>query len=214
MQAWVRSCQGMAGGGRDISKAYAKGQARRASVRDTRPNEMVVTKRATDKKSRNKKKEKKKVRFLFLLFFCKTNLHFNSNFRPFSEGSRAQPLDHRKNPIPSFFGTIGLIRQYEPEKRYSLLAKTTFLGYYSGYYGITGVIPCLGSQFWRTDGLRTEIFQMIDLNVPRSASGGFSLTRNINRGKKERTYWSKAFVVSGFDHMQNFQKDSGRSTKR
>ena len=29
---------------------------------------------------------------------------------------------------------------------FALLAKTTFLGYYNGYYGITGVIPCLGSH--------------------------------------------------------------------
>jgi hypothetical protein len=43
----------------DIVKAYAKGQARRASVRDTRRNDVVVTKRATDKKSRNKKNKKK-----------------------------------------------------------------------------------------------------------------------------------------------------------
>jgi hypothetical protein len=30
---------------------------------------------------------------------------------------------------------------------FALLAKTTFFGYYNGYYGITGVIPCLGSQY-------------------------------------------------------------------
>jgi hypothetical protein len=55
---------------------------------------------------------------------------------------------------------------------------------------------------------------MIGLNVPQSASRRFSLTRNIKGGKKERAYWLKAFVVSGFDHMQIFQKDYGRSTKR
>ena len=35
---------------------------------------------------------------------------------------------------------------FNPSKTFSLLAKTTFLGYYNGYYGITGVIPCLGEQ--------------------------------------------------------------------
>jgi hypothetical protein len=29
---------------------------------------------------------------------------------------------------------------------FALLAKTTFLGYYNGYYGITGVIPCQGQH--------------------------------------------------------------------
>ncbi len=33
-----------------------------------------------------------------------------------------------------------------PSGYFALLAKTTVFGYYNGYYGITGVIPCLGSQ--------------------------------------------------------------------
>ena len=61
-------------------------------------------------------------------------------------------------------------------------------------------------RFWRTDGLWVKIFQMIGLNVPQNASRRFSLTRNTKGEKKERTYWLKAFVVSGFDHMQFFHK--------
>ncbi len=55
----------------DIVKVYAKGQTRRASVRDTRRNDVVVTKRATDIKSRNKKKNKKDPLLVFTFFLQK-----------------------------------------------------------------------------------------------------------------------------------------------
>ena len=52
----------------DIVKAYAKGQAWRGSVRDTRHNEVMVRKRPTDKKSKNKKKQKDPL-LQFTFFF-------------------------------------------------------------------------------------------------------------------------------------------------
>ena len=64
---WVMSRHGKCKG--DIVKAYAKGQAWRGSVRDTRHNEVVVRKRPTDKKSRNKKKTKKDPLLQFTFFF-------------------------------------------------------------------------------------------------------------------------------------------------
>jgi hypothetical protein len=70
----------------EIVKAYAKGQAWRASVRDTRHNEVVVAKRATAKKSR--KKRKKKDPLLESTFFLEKSLHFDPNFRPFPEGTK------------------------------------------------------------------------------------------------------------------------------
>ena len=45
---------------------------------------------------------------------------------------------------------------------FALLAKTNFFGYYNGYYGITGVIPCLGSQRQK---------ELLDLRESDSESG-------------------------------------------
>ena len=61
---WIMSRHGRWKG--DIVKAYAKGQAWRASVRDTRHNEVVVMKRQQVKKQ---KKQKKDPLLQFTFFF-------------------------------------------------------------------------------------------------------------------------------------------------